>query len=136
MPAPLHFHRQQSTAKRKVPKARLKSASPTFKHRLKEDISQIRLHQDLTSHLTKNEILPEVIIKSYREQYQSNIAAAACAAAEAAAVTEAITPSPCQALILYTPREKVIHEVLHKSIQSESVGRKNAKAKAESMDMT
>jgi len=120
MPAPLHFHRQSSPAKRKVPKARLKSSSPTFKHRLKAEegnISQIRLHQDLTSHMqsTKNnEILPEAILKSYRDQYQSSVVAAAAAAATTAA------PSPCQALVLYTPPEKIIHEALNRSRQREA----------------
>jgi len=91
MPAPLQFHRQPSlpSAKRKIPRPRLKANSTaSFKskhHRQKDvdmDIHSIRLHQDLTSHAPKNEILPESILKSYRDQYQSSLATLAATAAE------------------------------------------------------
>jgi len=139
MPAPLQFHRQPSlpSAKRKIPRPRLKANSTaTFKskhHRQKDadmDIHSIRLHQDLTSHAPKNEILPESILKSYRDQYQSSLATLAATAAEtsAAAVTVSSStapsschaPSPCNALVLYTPPEKTIHHVLNKVRESEA----------------
>jgi len=125
MPAPLQYHRNPTAAppgaKRKVPKARLKSNSSTSfkKHRQKDaDIHSIRLHQDLTSHAPKNEILPESILKCYRDQYQNSLAEMAASAAEtvaaaAAATVTPVPPSPCNALVLYTPPEKTIHEVLN-----------------------
>jgi len=169
-------HRQQSPAKRKVPKARLKScSSPTFKkHRLKEEnISQIRLHQDLASHMQKTsgggkriavgEILPEAILKSYRNHYQDSLAmaeatraengcaaasaadAASSAAAAAACKPVAVAPSPCQALVLYTPPEKIIHQALTKNRQSEAAAKEvrkratsapaNASKTSNSLDM-
>ena len=86
--------------------------------------------QDLTSHAPKNEILPESILKSYRDQYQSSLATLAATAAEtsAAAVTVSSStapsschaPSPCNALVLYTPPEKTIHHVLNKVRESEA----------------
>ena len=84
--------------------------------------------QDLTSHAPKNEILPESILKSYRDQYQSSLATLAATAAEtsaAAATASSSTspchaPSPCNALVLYTPPEKTIHHVLNKVRESEA----------------
>lgn len=133
MPAPLQFHRNPTAvappgAKRKVPKARLKSNSSTSfkKHRQKEtDIHSIRLHQDLTTHAPKNEILPESILKCYRDQYQNSLAEMAASAAEtvaASAAAAAVTPaSPCNALVLYTPPEKTIHKVLNTVRKNEAV---------------
>ena len=84
--------------------------------------------QDLTSHAPKNEILPESILKSYRDQYQSSLATLAATAAETSAaaassstpVTPCHAPSPCNALVLYTPPEKTIHHVLNKVRESEA----------------
>merc|ERR1711974_287545 len=123
---------------RKIPRPRLKANSTaSFKskhHRQKDvdmDIHSIRLHQDLTSHAPKNEILPESILKSYRDQYQSSLATLAATAAESSAAAasssstlsvsnHAATPSPCNALVLYTPPEKTIHHVLNKVRESEA----------------
>ena len=87
--------------------------------------------QDLTSHAPKNEILPESILKSYRDQYQSSLATLAATAAETSATAAAAAssstapspchaPSPCNALVLYTPPEKTIHHVLNKVRESEA----------------
>jgi len=137
MPAPLQFHRNPPAApagaKRKVPKARLKSnSSASFKkHRQKEaDIQSIRLHQDLTSHTPKNEILPESILKCYRDRYQTSLAQLAASAAEAASAAPVVAtsspPSPCNALVLYTPPEKTLHQVLNKARRNEGHQVKNS----------
>ena len=82
--------------------------------------------QDLTSHAPKNEILPESILKSYRDQYQSSLATLAATAAETSAAAAPSStspchaPSPCNALVLYTPPEKTIHHVLNKVRESEA----------------
>jgi len=112
------------------------------------------------------EILPEAILKSYRNHYQDSLAMAkatraenGCAAASAAAAAAAssaaaaaaackpvaVAPSPCQALVLYTPPEKIIHQALTKNRQSEAAAKEvrkratsapaNASKTSNSLDM-